>query len=77
MRRRFCRRERVLKEMNECAPVIHVVMDAVSRLALDGDEKLTIVDLCSGFGFLAMFLSELLPVDKVPCCITTRVASHR
>ena len=30
------------------------------ELAATG-EKLTVLDLCSGFGYLAMFLSELLP----------------
>lgn len=27
--------------------------------------KVEIVDLCSGFGYLGMFLSELLPASKV------------
>jgi hypothetical protein len=43
-----------------------VVLDAVDKLTLAQDEKLSIIDLCSGFGFLAMFLSELLPPEKVP-----------
>ena len=29
------------------------------------DKKVTIVDLCSGKGYLSMLLSEILPCDKV------------
>ena len=29
------------------------------------DKKVTIVDLCSGKGYLSMLLSEILPRDKV------------
>ena len=31
----------------------------------EGQPKIVIIDLCSGFGYLAMFLSELLPPAKV------------
>ena len=62
---RFTRRERIIKELNEIAPILDVVLDAVDKLTLLPNEQLTIVDLCSGFGFLAMFLSELLPPEKV------------
>lgn len=35
----------------------------------DGSEKFTIIDLCSGKGYLSMFLSEILPTEKVERCV--------
>lgn len=54
---------RVVKEFIEAAPVIYRVLNNVEN-DTSGD-KLTVIDLCSGFGFLSMFLSELLPADRV------------
>ena len=58
---------RLVKELNESGPVISRTMAYVDAMAepVSRDEKLVIVDLCSGFGYLAMFLSELLNKDKV------------
>lgn len=62
---------RILKEFCESVPVIDSVRRSLS--ALESEEKIgifqggkvTILDLCSGFGFLSMFLSEMLPADRV------------
>lgn len=60
--RRIFKRDRVFKEFLEAVPII----DAVVRLIDESEEKhFTIVDLASGKGYLSMFLSELLPPDKV------------
>lgn len=55
---------RVVKEFIEAAPVIARVRASVCTLT-PSKEKVTIVDLCSGFGFMSMFLSEMLPPEKV------------
>ena len=64
---RITKSGRLVKEMRESAPVIVRTMAYVDAMAVpeNRDEKCTIVDLCSGFGYLAMFLSELLPKEKV------------
>ena len=83
-------RERVLKELNECAPILVCLMDIVAQWKGGGEreggedregeegaqgpkpttrERITIVDLCSGFGILSMFLSELLPSDKLEAIV--------
>ena len=31
----------------------------------EGSPPIVVLDLCSGFGYLAMFLSELLPAERV------------
>ena len=58
-------RETLLKEINERIPVINAILESVKQLEVAEGEKLTVVDLCSGYGFLSMFLSELLPPEKV------------
>ena len=55
-------KDKVVKELVECAPVVAACRDYVE--ALSGPPT-TIVDLCSGKGYLAMLLSELLPAEKV------------
>ena len=35
----------------------------------EDQEKFTIIDLCSGKGYLSMFLSEILPEEKVERCV--------
>lgn len=62
---RIMKGERCLKELNECAPVVDRVIDAVARMELTGGQKATILDLCSGFGYMSMLLSEVLPADRV------------
>ncbi|CAL1168697.1 unnamed protein product [Cladocopium goreaui] len=54
----------VLKELNESAPVIQRVRRWVEALPSTAP-KACILDLGAGFGFLSMFLSELLPCEKV------------
>jgi len=66
---RVMRRNRVLKEINEYAPVIDRARRFVENIELPPGEKVTIVDLCSGFGYLSMFLSEMLPADKIARCV--------
>ena len=61
--KRIFRKEKVIKELVEVAPVIDVVKSVVE--AYDEDENFTIVDLCSGKGYMSMLLSEILPKDKV------------
>ena len=50
------RTPRCVKEFNECAPVVEAVRKQVAVLSAGdsdgGAEPVTIVDLCSGFGFL-------------------------
>ena len=55
-----------MKELIECAPVISAARDYVSA---DGREPVTVVDLCSGKGYLSMFLSEMLPPARVERCV--------
>ena len=46
---RIMRRDRVIKELNECMPVIAHTVEMVSRLKLDeGGDKAVVLDLCSG-----------------------------
>lgn len=61
------RTPRCVKEMNECAPVVVAVRDALKRRASaeTAPPPATIVDLCSGFGFLGMILSEVLQPEAV------------
>ena len=61
-------KERIIKELVESAPVIEYVRRAVASSS-DEQEKFTIIDLCSGKGYLSMFLSEILPEDKVERCV--------
>lgn len=64
--KRIFKKDRVIKELVESAPVIEFVKRAVVEAEYDNDEtKFTIIDLCSGKGYLSMFLSEILPKDKV------------
>ena len=68
--RRLYRADRVLKELIEAAPVIAAVRDVVAEASLALDEQFTIVDLCSGKGFLSMFLSDMLgPTGRVERCL--------
>ena len=55
------------KELNESAFIIREMMkffDDVEE-GSEEDSPYTIVDMCSGVGFLSMFLSHLLPPQKV------------
>ncbi|KAL7544814.1 hypothetical protein ACHAWF_008178 [Thalassiosira exigua] len=61
--KRVLKKERVVKELAEGAPIIHAVKKCVASSR--GSEKIAIIDLCSGKGYLSMFLSEMLPEEKV------------
>ena len=66
--RKVVKGDRVAKEFNESGPVIKSVVDFVNNefeTPENEDERITIIDLCSGFGYLAMFLAEILPSSKV------------
>jgi hypothetical protein len=58
---------KVLKEFNEAAPVLARLLSWSAESKAAGQQAMDIVDLCSGFGFLSMFASELLPPDAVEC----------
>ena len=61
---RIRRGGRLAKELSEIAPVLFRARAEVALLPEDG-RKLVVLDLCSGFGYLSMFLSELLPPERV------------
>ncbi|CAJ1956853.1 unnamed protein product [Cylindrotheca closterium] len=70
--KRLFKRDRVVKEVLESIPIIHAIDKYVRSMPPPpSDEgglnknKITIVDLCSGKGYLSMILSEYLPPDKV------------
>ncbi len=64
--KRIFKKDRVLKELIESAPIIDIVMKYVESYSYEDEQKkITIMDLCSGKGYLSMFLSEILPKDKV------------
>ena len=61
--------DKVIKELVEAAPVIAMARALVTSAKLPPGERFTVVDLCSGKGYLSMFLSEMLPSDLVESCI--------
>jgi hypothetical protein len=66
--KRKLKRIRVIKEINEAAPVVDMLLqflksDEATKIA--NNKPWYIVDLCSGYGFMSMFLSELLPTSSV------------
>ena len=90
--KRIFKKDRVLKELIESVPIIHEVQTLVSdpeKSYLSNEtekkKKFTIMDLCSGKGYLSMFLSEMLPkenvekfilVDKAWAMCNTPLQSH-
>ena len=66
--KRLFKRDRVVKEIIESIPIIHAIDGWVASASND-DEPVTIIDLCSGKGYLSMLLSEYLPASKVKKCI--------
>jgi hypothetical protein len=70
---RALKRGRLLKELQESLPVIARVLEhfkqqlgaASSSSGESVTAAVTILDLCSGFGYLSMFLAELLPPERV------------
>ena len=68
--KRLFTKDRVLKEVIECIPILQAVHTYVAQYTVTTtDPKITILDLCSGKGYLSMLLSEMLPPDKVSKCI--------
>mmetsp|Transcript_24982 Transcript_24982/g.61507 ORF Transcript_24982/g.61507 Transcript_24982/m.61507 type:complete len:334 (+) Transcript_24982:152-1153(+) len=65
--KRLFKRDRVVKEVLESIPIIHAIDKYVRSMEQDEGQtnKITILDLCSGKGYLSMILSEYLPPDKV------------
>ena len=61
---RVCKGPRLLKEMQEALPVLHTVRSHLDTLD-PADGPVTVLDLCSGFGYLSMLLAETLPADRV------------
>ena len=49
-------------EFNESAPFLQHIIDLVEEYK---GPKLTLFDLCSGFGFVGCFLSEVLDPQKM------------
>ena len=62
---RMRRGSRLAKELAEAAPVLERARLEAQSVKLEGGARVVVIDLCSGFGYMAMFLSELLPPDKV------------
>ena len=65
--KRIFQTDRVLKEFCEAVPVLDAVlkmMETDTRLQQE-KQQYTIIDLCSGKGYLGMILSEMLPPSKV------------
>ncbi|OEU10173.1 hypothetical protein FRACYDRAFT_159056, partial [Fragilariopsis cylindrus CCMP1102] len=63
--KRIFKKDRVFKELIESVPVLHSVQTFVNNHMNSNNNKITILDLCSGKGYLSMFLSEILPPEKV------------
>ena len=66
--RRLFATDKILKEFFEAVPVLDAVVKMIendTRLDPDGRQSYTIIDLCSGKGYLGMILSEVLPPSKV------------
>ena len=65
--KRLFKKDRVIKELVEAVPIIQAVMAYVSSFNSEEEngKRITIMDLCSGKGYLSMFLSELLPPEKI------------
>lgn len=58
----------LIKEAREAIPVIAFVQQRVEALDVEHG-PVTILDLCSGLGFLGMLLVEILPSQRVHACV--------
>jgi hypothetical protein len=63
--KRIFKLDRVRKELIEAVPIIDAVQTVILSNNNPCDEPYTILDMCSGKGYLSMFLSEMLPPEKV------------
>ena len=57
---RLMKRGRMLKEANEALPVVARVLQWIDVIRRTDLRPITVIDLCSGVGYLSLFLSELL-----------------
>ena len=55
---------RLLKEVQEAIPIMHWVKGHLTRLPPDAG-KVTLVDMCSGFGYASMLLADTLPPERL------------
>jgi hypothetical protein len=65
---RIFKRDRVVKEVTEAIPILSAVEEWMREHddhGNDNTKKVTIIDLCSGKGYLSMLLSESLSPDRV------------
>eukprot|EP00873_Tetraselmis_striata_P035638 jgi/Tetstr1/455902/TSEL_042683.t1 len=62
--KRLWKADRVLKEVDEVAPVLDRALRWVAERP-PGSPRVTLLDLCSGKGYLGMLLAELCPPDSV------------
>ena len=62
----------MLKEFEETVPIIEKTIHYIET-SVDESSPVTILDLCSGFGYLGMFLSELLPPAKVELFLISHI----
>ena len=79
--------DRVIKELVEAAPILDAVIQIVDEADIEETGNLTVLDLASGRGFLSMYLSEILPKEKVekiilvdkawPMCNANEVLPHQ
>jgi hypothetical protein len=69
--KRLFKRDRVVKEVIEAIPIVDAVDRWVCDLQKEGgvNQNITIIDLCSGKGYLSMILSEYLPSESVQKCV--------
>jgi hypothetical protein len=61
---RVCKGPRLLKEVQEALPMLHWAKVHLASLP-NHTGRITLVDLCSGFGYLSMLLAEALPQDRL------------
>ena len=62
---RLAKGDRLLKEVNEVVPVVARLLEWLDRQPCSGSgsSPVTVVDLCSGVGYMSLLLSELLATD--------------
>lgn len=56
---------RLVKEMNECIPVVACVVDRIHEASTEDEDNWTVVDLCSGVGYVSIVLAAILDPKKV------------
>merc|ERR1712166_1711500 len=54
------KRGRLLKEINEALPVAARLLQWLEANAPEVGQKITVIDLCSGVGYMSILVSELL-----------------